>query len=65
LACNGQNDDIVILRHVNESFKPLINLEFNIKLVLENGLHHAFSKTSLQYASEFLKESLKEEKIDF
>ncbi len=65
LACNGQNDDIVIVRQVKESFQPLINLDFNLKLVLENGLHHAFSKTSLQYASEFLKESLKEEKIDF
>jgi predicted esterase len=54
LSCNGEKDDVVIIKHVKASFQSLINLNFNLKFVIERGLYHSFSETSLNYAKDFL-----------
>lgn len=62
IACNGLNDDIVMVNHAKNSFQGLINLGFNVKLIVENGMYHAFSRTSLEYATEFLAEQTAKDK---
>jgi len=54
LAINGLRDETVIIRHARNSFFSLKKNKFNINLVEETGLYHAFSKSGLRAGNDLL-----------
>lgn len=56
LAINGLSDETVIIRHARNTFYSLKRNKFNINLVEETGLYHAFSKSGLKAANDLLQE---------
>ena len=54
LAVNGLSDETVIIRHARNSFNRLKKNKFNLNLVEETGLYHAFSKSGLKAANDLL-----------
>jgi predicted esterase len=58
LCVNGQNDEVVLIRHARNSFQNMLKLGYNLKYIEEPGLYHFFSKTGLGHANSFLNESI-------
>jgi len=56
LAVNGLSDETVIIRHARNSFYRLKKNKFNLNLVEETGLYHAFSKSGLRAANDLLRD---------
>lgn len=56
LAINGEKDDFVLARHAEESFRPIENEANNFKFVVEKGLPHSFSRSSLELVRDFILE---------
>ena len=54
LCVNGIDDEVVILRHVRNSFSNMKKLGFNLQTVEEPGLRHFFTKSGLKYANSIL-----------
>ncbi len=54
LAVNGLSDETVVIRHARNSFFRLKKNKFNLNLIEETGLYHAFSKSGLKAANDLL-----------